>query len=253
MAVPRPLTFAPIDYPANSRIAPHSHERTQFLSARSGVLTLHSDEGSVLMPAGHALWIPPELPHGIDTHGAVRMRSLYLDAALLPAGWPDRCLPVVLTPLAHAMIARVSDLPPHYDEAGAEGRLVAALLDELLALEEAPFSLPLPADPRLGKIVRALIEDPGDRRSLQAWSRRVGASERTLARRFQSETGLSFRLWRQRRRLLAAVELLGAGQPITRVAYDVGFASPSAFTAAFRQFFGAPPSAFLRDRAAGPG
>lgn len=246
MAVPRPLAFAPIDYPANSRIAAHSHDRTQFLSALSGVLTLRSDEGAVLMPARHALWIPPALAHAIDTHGAVRMRSLYLDAALLPGGWPGRCRPVVLSELARAMIARVSSFPPLYDTGGAQGRLVAALVDELLSLEEAPFSLPLPSDPRLNRIAQALIEDPADGRPLEAWSREVGASSRTLVRRFPSETGLSFRLWRQRCRLLAAVERLGAGQPITMVAYDVGFASPSAFTAAFRQLFGSSPSGFLR-------
>ena len=253
MVVPRPLAFAPIDYPANSRIAPHSHERTQFLCALSGVLTLHSDDGAVLMPARHALWIPPALRHAIDTHCAVRMRSLYFDANLLPEGWPGRCRPVVLTPLARAMIERVSGFPPLYERQGPQGRLVAALVDELLALPEAPFSLPLPKDPRIGRIARALIAEPADPRSLEAWSREVGGSLRTLARRFRSETGLSFRLWRQRRRLLAAVELLGAGQPVTTVAYDVGFSSPSAFTVAFRQLFGSPPSVFLGGARRPPG
>jgi AraC-like DNA-binding protein len=40
--------------------------------------------------------------------------------------------------------------------------------------------------------------------------------------------------------------LLAAGQPITRIAVDLGYDSPSAFTAMFRRSLGAPPSHYFR-------
>ena len=60
------------------------------------------------------------------------------------------------------------------------------------------------------------------------------------------ETGLPFAGWRQQARLLAAMALLAAGQPITRIAVDLGYDSPSAFTAMFRRALGAPPSHYFR-------
>ncbi|MFN4091058.1 MAG: helix-turn-helix domain-containing protein, partial [Alphaproteobacteria bacterium] len=87
---------------------------------------------------------------------------------------------------------------------------------------------------------------PGDERGLDDWSRRAGASERTLARLFLAETGFTFGAWRQRLRLLAAMTRLAAGEPVTTVALDLGYANPSAFTAMFRRHMGAAPTRYLR-------
>jgi AraC-like DNA-binding protein len=44
--------------------------------------------------------------------------------------------------------------------------------------------------------------------------------------------------------------MLGAGEPITRIALDLGYESPSAFTAMFKRALGAPPSHYF---GGGPG
>ena len=46
---------------------------------------------------------------------------------------------------------------------------------------------------------------------------------------------MSFRTWRQQLRLQKALELLAEGRPVTSVAIDLGYESPSAFIAMFRQ------------------
>ena len=56
---------------------------------------------------------------------------------------------------------------------------------------------------------------------------------------------MGFALWRQQVRLMQAVSLLAAGRSITSVAFDVGYESPSAFTAMFHRAFGEPPSAYM--------
>jgi AraC-like DNA-binding protein len=128
---------------------------------------------------------------------------------------------------------------------GPEARVLALIPDELRALEPEPLHLPLPRDRRLTAVTGRLAADPADGRSLAAWAKLAGAGERTLARLFLSETGLTFGAWRQRLRLLAAIARLAEGQAVTAVAYDLGYDSPSAFIAMFRRNLGETPGHYL--------
>jgi AraC-like DNA-binding protein len=120
------------------------------------------------------------------------------------------------------------------------------LLDELETLPVLPLHLPAPADPRLRRICEALTAAPADETSGAEWAARIGVTPRTLQRLFLSQTGLSFRQWRQQARLLFALQRLASGERIIEVAFDCGYASQSAFAAMFRGHFGVPPSAFYR-------
>ena len=91
---------------------------------------------------------------------------------------------------------------------------------------------------------KRLGEAPGDQQPLDAWARTINTSPRTLARRFQSETGLSFGAWRQQARVLEAMGRLGGGESVTQVALDLGYESVSAFSAMFHRATGTPPSRF---------
>ena len=79
------------------------------------------------------------------------------------------------------------------------------------------------------RVTAALEREPGDGRPLEAWAREAGASPRTLARLFLRETGMTFGAWRQQARLLHALIGLAEGRPVTSLALDLGYASPSAF------------------------
>ena len=127
-----------------------------------------------------------------STATARRCNSLYIapEASIPPA---ECC--VLPAAGARELILRFASLPVEYDQAGAPGRLVAVLLDA--GLPRAAFGLPLPR-PTLADICAALEAQPDDARTLADWAGVVGASERTLARRFVQETGLGFG-WRQRR------------------------------------------------------
>jgi AraC-like DNA-binding protein len=118
------------------------------------------------------------------------------------------------------------------------------LLDLLEPVEAATIDVPMPSDPRAVAVAEALLAAPADPRSLAAWGRGVGAAGRTLARLFDAETGMSFGRWRTNVRLRAAMLLLAEGEPVAVVAHRVGYATPSAFIAAFRRQLGATPGAF---------
>lgn len=102
----------------------------------------------------------------------------------------------------------------------------AVLLDEVERLPEAPLDLPGGQDKRP---TRHLIRHPNDPRPLPDLSRIAGASPRTLERLFRAETGLGFRQWRSKLRLLSAIESLNRGESSTSIAYSMGYSSPSAF------------------------
>ncbi len=127
----------------------------------------------------------------------------------------------------------------------AHERLVGVLLDELAALPVAPLRLPLPADPRARRIADALLADPADRSTVDQLARRVGTSRRTLERLFRDETRLSVGRWRERMRLVAALRLLAAGEPVTSVAHAVGYATPSGFGVMFARELGVSPARYF--------
>ena len=98
---------------------------------------------------------------------------------------------------------------------------------------------------RLRRLVEALLEPPADNRRLEGWGQTVGASSRTLARLFQSETTMTFRNWRQHLRVLEALRRLALGEAVTNVALDVGFDSPSAFVQMFKKWLGQTPGRYF--------
>ncbi len=242
----RPVVALAGDYPSGYQIAPHRHARAQLVYASQGVMTVTAAAGSWVVPPQRAVWMPAGAEHGIRVNRAISMRSLYIrpDAA---AGLPTACRVVNVSELLRALILRAMAVAPHYDEAGPDGRIMRVILDEIRALPSAPLHLPRARDARLLRVTEALRADPADPRPLGAWARAAGASPRTLARLFLAETGLGFRAWRQRARLLHALVALASGAPVTRVAFEAGYDSPSAFIAAFKRAFGTTPGRYFDD------
>ena len=70
-------------------------------------------------------------------------------------------------------------------------------------------------------------------------------SERTLARVFPEQTGMTLARWRQQLRLLRALERLALGEAVTAVAIDLGYGSVSAFVRMFRDSFGVTPGRYF--------
>ena len=76
-------------------------------------------------------------------------------------------------------------------------------------------------------------------------------SERTLARQFVRELGMSFGEWRQRLRYLAAIEALETSHSVQEIAFDLGYSSGSAFIAMFARQAGCTPEQYRRSHQEG--
>ena len=243
-SLPRPVATLATDYPPGYVIARHSHRRAQLVHAAAGVMTVTTETGTWVVPPQRAVWVPALIEHAIEAHGRLAMRTLYIAPDAAP-GLPKDCCVITVPPLLRELILEAMRIPPLYSTAGPGARILAVILDRIRVARVAPLHLPLPADPRLRRITDALSLDPGDRRRLSDWARTAGASDRTLARLFLSETGLTFRQWRQQARLLDALPRLAAGQPVTTVALDLGYESPSAFIAMFKRALGETPGRYF--------
>ncbi len=241
--VPRAVAAMPKDFAAGFEIAPHRHERAQLIYATTGTMRISTGDGVWVVPPRRGLWMPAGMCHSIVMSGEVSMRTLYLRGDAIE-GMPETCRVLPISPLLRELIVRATELPMQYDERGPAGHVVALILTELRAEQSLPLQLPMPRDTRLRRVCQALLAAPGDPRTLDAWAGTANASARTLARLFQSETGLTFGAWRQQARVLEAMGRLANGAPVTQVALDLGYESVSAFSAMFRRAAGASPSAF---------
>lgn len=81
--------------------------------------------------------------------------------------------------------------------------------------------------------------------SLAELGRRSGYSVFHLSRTFRERSGLTLHAWQSRLRLLTSLERAAeTGTDLADLALDLGYASHSHFTAAFRRAFGVTPSTF---------
>ena len=104
----------------------------------------------------------------------------------------------------------------------------------------------MPQDRRLLRLCRLVIADLSASHPREYYATRVGISARSLTRLFRLETGMGFVQWRQKARLLTALQRLGGGESVTSIALGLGYGSPRAFTAMFRRILGVSPSNCLR-------
>jgi AraC-like DNA-binding protein/quercetin dioxygenase-like cupin family protein len=236
------VTVATFPMAAGFRFDWHTHADHQLAWASSGVLTVVTAAATWVLPPTRALWIPAGLPHETLSSGQATMRALYVRPGLCSISWPEPT-PVAARPLLAELIAYLGREPL---DPPRRARAEAVLVDLLEPVTMSTIEVRLPVEDRAREVAQALASNPADRRTLAEWGRRIGASERTLARSFLADTGIPFGRWRTLLRLQAALPALAAGEPVGSVARHVGYETPSAFVAAFRRETGLPPAAYFR-------
>jgi AraC-like DNA-binding protein/quercetin dioxygenase-like cupin family protein len=236
-------------YADGHHIEPHWHARAQFVFAVAGTMRVRTPRRAWIVPPSRALWVPARTVHEIQMHGAVEMRSLYLDEGA-GEGMPSSCVVLNVTPLLRELIVRAVDVPERYDEEGGDGLLMRLLAAEIRRLSPCALDLPLPESTDLSELCERILADLSERRPCGSDASDMDTSTRTLYRRFLRETGISFARWKQQARLLESIRRLAEGVPVTTVAVDLGYESPSAFSTMFRRLLGIAPRAFVRNSTA---
>ncbi|WP_218020091.1 AraC family transcriptional regulator [Nocardia anaemiae] len=223
----------------------HSHPRGHLVYAARGVLSVHTERGTSIVPANRVAWTPAGFTHYHRAHSHTDMRILFLPASLARLA-PEQPTVFMVSGLAREILLTLTG-PREFDRA-ALARLRRVLVDELREAREQPLQLPEPHDDRLQAIARLLYHQPADNSSLAELGQQIGASARTLSRLFHNELGMTFYQWRTQLRIYHALVLLADGHDTTQVAHACGWANPSGFIAAFTTIIGTTPGRYRTSR-----
>ncbi|MBL4906155.1 MAG: helix-turn-helix transcriptional regulator [Sneathiella sp.] len=240
----RPTALRVNDLSEGADIVRHQHLWGQLAYTVTGVVLVATEDGRWLVPPGRAVWIPAEKAHSIHVASAAKFFIIHIarDKTLT---MPRECCVLTVSPLLRELMANAESISRDYHTDSPQSRLMDVILDQICLAEKAPLHLPMPSDERLLKLVEIFMQNPADGRTLSELAHEIGASGRNLSRLFKQETGITFGKWRQQRRLMAAIELLAAGRPVTAVALDMGYDSISAFISMFKQILGVTPSRYF--------
>lgn len=255
---------------ADTRVKPHHHPWAQVAFSGSGVTRVTAAHSTYIVPPSRAVWIPPGVEHAVTVVEDTDLRTLYLhqpDGRCGPDVAPDQedawrhCRVIEVSSLLRELVTQLTllapaectypadwqDIPP--DPADPpyrrEQHLAALVLDELRRARPLPLGVALPQDKRLRHLCEAMLDEPTRHATLDAWAAEAGASARTIARLFRQELGTSFLQWRQQVLLAKALSLAARRKPMSVIAAELGYASPSAFTAMVTRSVGMAPGRFF--------
>ncbi|MFZ3140931.1 AraC family transcriptional regulator [Polaromonas sp.] len=253
----RPVRVRSRSMAADTHLEPHTHAWAQLAYCATGVVQVtaeytrpdqtKTDEITYIIPPSRAVWIAPGARHHITVLQAAELRTLYLDASATPEGWQG-CRVMVVSPLLRELVHSLDDgTGQRLPESRAQW-LSALVLDEITHADIQALGVPMPhpdtGDKRLRALCQAVLRAPSERATLAGWAADIGASERTVARLFREQLGLSYQQWRQQAILAHALPMLARGIPVGQIAAASGYASESAFSAMFKAAMGQPPSQF---------
>ncbi len=214
---------------------------------RAGVMDLEGASGGWLVLPGHMVFIPADRAFSLRTGPGTKLEVVHLDPARTT--WHHHgCWVAAATPLAASLIERALA----WDAGEASRAPLAPYLFRTLALLcgeifSGPRMLWLPAakSTEMRNVVHYLSGNLANASAGDA-ATAAGLSVRTLQRRCVDEFQMSWRAFLREARMMRALELLMLGHSISAIAGLVGFESVSAFTVAFGQRFGRPPSEYPR-------
>lgn len=237
------MTGSAWDWPARFENNPHHHNCGQLVFASDGIMNVRTEAGTWVVPPQRAVWMPPGRPHVIKANTSLAFRTVYVEP-LLANRISQGCFVLHVTPLLRELVLDIVRLSAS-DAWGQRSEWIANLIGEEVAQASrnpSAVHLPMPRDPRVQPIVRALLADPADPRSREDWAEVAAASGRTIDRIFAAECGMSFRSWRRQGILLEALRRLADGQSVGNVAFDLGYGSVSSFIAMFKKSLGVTPA-----------
>jgi AraC-like DNA-binding protein len=197
-------------------------------------------DASWVASSARAIWIPAGTWHQHRVHGHSRVHTIGFAAhdTLLKSETP---VVVAVDALVRELIIACSEPSLPQQEAR---RLRAVLRDRLRRALVEPLTLPTPQNPLLQQAC-ALVTDDLRRPRTAAWlAQRIGVSERTLARLFRDEFGMTYPQWRTNVRVFHAMVLLAEGTSVSTTGRDCGWATTSAFIDTFGRTMGQTPGTY---------
>jgi AraC-like DNA-binding protein len=225
----------------------HRHDYHQLIYVSAGVLAVQTDQGTWVASRDRAIWSPAQAWHEHRVYGHSSVHTIGFPAGSAPL--PDSSPTVIgVDDLLRELFIAASQpgLPAPEVE-----RIRAVMHDRLRRARVQPLALPTAHDPRLARACQLVVDDLPQPRSVTWLARQANVSERTLARLFRTEFGMTYPQWRTNTRVFHAMVELAEGATVTEAAHRCGWATPSAFVDTFARTMGQTPGAYRAATKAG--
>ena len=221
----------------------HAHAEHELLWSVGGMARLEAEGRVWAIPPALAVWVPSRIRHRASAEPGARVRATYFsefgpNAAAMPEGVAGVAMTEPLRVLLEHNLQGVLGQD-------ARRRLQRVILDLLVPAPRASFELSMPQSAHLRVVADAILSDPADDRTTADWAYRCGVHPRTLARQFESETGMTLTRWRILARMQLAIRELTQRRPVVAVARRVGYRNPSTFVSHFKEFTGQTPAQYV--------
>lgn len=224
-------------------LSPHAHRKGQLILSLRGAVSCEVQDALLLVPPGHAVWVPGEIPHSCRVTQNADTCFLFIEPSA--AAMPVNCCTLAITPLVRELVLFLAEQDPAYSPDSKTARLAAVLLEHIPDTPVEALHLPVSGHPKIRQMADVLFKNPGDRRTLKQWALGLAISERSLARLVKNATGMSFGRWRQQLHLMIALNHLAEGKSVQSVAGTLGYDSVSAFITMFRKALGKSPTQYF--------
>jgi len=234
-------------------VSMHQHEWLQFISSNNGLIEIVINNTSYTLPSKHAALIDCCV-----MHKAVAKRESNLTTAYIEKKYSydrmgsDGVIPAIKIFSMNQLITEITNLLAaiQFDRLIHEKVEIYDACTELFLFllceaKELKIGVPLPRDKRIKAICLSFLANPTQDRNLSDMIVSVGASESTVKRLFKSELGMRFNDWKKQVLLAEAVKLASMNYKIESIAYELGYSSPSSFSAMVRKLVGCTPSQYL--------
>lgn len=221
--------------PADANYYQVHTQKGHLVYAIGGSTVCHTRDAVFTVLPNHAFWVPEGVQHKFFHSPGASSGYLFLTKNY-HSKLPRTCCSVYLPEYLLAGFRHLAESDPITGFTERQKRLFQVLYEELCYQSVRPLiSLPLPKDRRLRQVAFELMNDPGAKKTQEEWAESVFMSGRTFARLLKRETAMTFLQWKTQIQLDAAIQMLPGSEPINLIAYQLGYSSPSAFSAMFRR------------------
>jgi AraC-like DNA-binding protein len=221
------------------------HQRSLLIYVVRGALHCEAGSDVWIAPPTMVLWLPGGTLHNAYAYGDFQSYAVWVDATV---GMPANCCIASVTPLLRELLLRAASFPEKTPADSHEKRILDVIMGEIALLPWENLCLPMPTSPRIRPVVEAMIANPSSKDSAIEWATRFGLSERTMARLFIRDIGMSWGDWRRQLLVTLALQRMANGSSVQTVALRLGYESASSFIAMFKRTLGKPPGQYLAER-----
>lgn len=226
-----------------------THEAGLFGYIESGMIQLRTVRECLIFSAGMTVYVPPGIQYiKKSIKGAAKNWFIHLPKEYTK-NLPDEITTFGTSELLLAVFQRIRIHEKTTSENSPYMRLMAVLIDEISHLKKTNhLHIPIPRATSLIKVAAEILKNPSDMQSIDHWSSVAAMSRRSFTKHFKKETGLSFSLWRQRVKLVAALKMLEQKRTNTEIAITLGYKNASTFNVLFSRQFGTSPGRYFLSR-----